>query len=125
LINLDQFFERFVDSRDIFNALLPLIEQSGPVEMRITKSQIAFVDEKPFAWVWIPGRYLQGKSAQLVLTFSFPEVDRSPRWKEITEVGMKFTHHLELSSNRDVDEEVRGWLERARQLNHPDAAFRF
>ena len=122
MIDLDQFFDGFVESRDIFNTLLSLIEQSGPVETKVTKSQIVFVDVKPFAWVWIPNRYLRGKNASLVLTFSFPEKDRSPRWKEITEVRGKFTHHLELFSGGDVDDEVRGWLERARQSNHPDAA---
>jgi hypothetical protein len=121
-LTLDQFFEGFPESRAIFDLLLAVIEDTGPYQTKITKSQIAFTDGKPFAWVWIPGRYLKGKTAPLVLTFSFPEKDRSPRWKEITEVRGKFTHHLELSSGGDVDDEVLGWLERARQSNHPGAA---
>jgi hypothetical protein len=56
----------------------------------------------------------------LVLTFSFPEADRSPRWKEVTQVRGKFMHHLELFSSGGVDDEVRDWLKRARQLNQSD-----
>jgi hypothetical protein len=121
-LTLDQFFEGFPESRSIFDLLLAVIEDMGPYQTKITKSQIAFADGKPFAWAWIPGRYLKWKTAPLVLTFSFPEKDRSPRWKEITEVRGKFTHHLEMFSGGDVDDEVRGWLERARQSNHPDTA---
>jgi hypothetical protein len=121
-LTIEQFFEGFPESRKIFNSLKSMIDATGPSQVKITKSQIAFVNVKPFAWAWIPGRYLRGKTAPLVLTFSFPEKDRSPRWKEITEVRGKFTHHLELFSSRDVDDEVRGWLEHARQSDHPDAA---
>lgn len=119
---MDQFFEDFPESRAIFDYLLAVIDDTGPYQTKITKSQIVFTDGNPFCWVWIPGRYLQGKTAPLVLTFSFPEKDRSPCWKENTEVRGKFTHQLELFSGGDVDDEVRGWLERARQSSHPDAA---
>ena len=121
-LTLDQFFEGFPESRAIFDLLLAVIEDTGPYQMKITKSQIAFTDGKPFAWVWIPNRYLRGKTAPLVLTFSFPEKDLTPHWKEITQVRGKFTHHRELFSGGDVNDEVRGWLEQARQSNHSDAA---
>jgi hypothetical protein len=41
-------------------------------------------------------------------------VSESPRWKEIVEANPgRFTHHLELYSKDDVDEELRSWLQDA------------
>ncbi len=90
------------------------IENIGPAEIRVSKSQIAFRRRKAFAWVWMPGQYLKGKVAPLVLTLSFRRKDASPRWKEIVEPApSRFTHHLELYSTKEVDAEVRKWLEDA------------
>ena len=80
----------------------------------MTKSQIAFRRRKAFAWVWIPGKYLRGRTAPLVLTFVFRSRNASPRWKEIVEPAAgRFTHHLELYRTEDIDEEVLGWLREA------------
>jgi hypothetical protein len=47
----------------------------------------------------------------LVLTLSFRSREKSPRWKEIVEAASgRFTHHLELVTTADIDDEVRGWL---------------
>ena len=49
-----------------------------------------------------------------MLSLAFPARDGSPRWKQITEVTPgRFMHHLELRSEAEIDEEVRGWLRRA------------
>ena len=114
MLTVDEFFAGRDDSRQLFDALLPLIAESGPAEMRVTKSQIAFRRTKGFAWVWIPGQYLRGQSAPLVLSLSFPQRDPSPRWKEIVEPARgRCMHHLELHSVNDLDQEVKDWLQSA------------
>ncbi len=114
-MTLDEFFTGYDDSRALFEALREAIEVLGPAEIRVTKSQVAFYHKKAFAWTWVPDRYLHGKHAPLVLTLSFRYRDTSPRWKEIVEpYPGRFTHHLELYSPADVDDEVRGWLRAAR-----------
>ena len=80
-MTLDEFFAGHEDSRPIFEALRSAIDDLGPVEIRDTKSQVAFCREKVFAWAWTPDRYLHGKHAPLVLTLSFRYRDASPRWK--------------------------------------------
>jgi len=111
MITAEEFFKGYEDSRQIFERLRSAMEAIGPVELRVTKSQIAFRREKAFAWVWIPGKYLRGKTAPLVLTLFFRSRNASPRWKEIVEPAAgRFTHHLELYQIEDVDDEVRGWL---------------
>lgn len=119
----DEYFGGQDDARQIFEAVLGVIETLGPAEMRVSKSQIAFRCRRTFAWVWMPGRYLRGNVAPLVLTLAFKERDSSPRWKEIVEPAPgHFTHHLELYSPADVDAEVCRWLAKARadaNLNRP------
>jgi Domain of unknown function (DUF5655) len=55
-----------------------------------------------------------GWHAPLVLTLSLRRRDLSPRWREIVEPAPgRFTHHLELRSTADIDDEVRSWLQEA------------
>jgi hypothetical protein len=111
---LDEFFVGYDGSRPIFHALRAAIEAIGPVELRVSKSQIAFRRRVAFAWAWIPDKYLRGGHAPLVLSVSLRQRDDSPRWKEIVEPSPgRFMHHLELHSIADVDDEVRDWLAEA------------
>ena len=111
MTNLDEFFAGRGESRGIFEALRAVVEAIGPAELRVGKSQVSFRRRKAFAWVWMPGQYLGGKTAPLVLTLSLSSRDPSPRWKEIVEPRPgRFTHHLELYSIDDLDDQVRNWL---------------
>jgi hypothetical protein len=113
-MTLDEFFAGREQSRQIFDDLREMVDTVGTVELRVTKSQVAFYRRKAFAWAWIPDRYLHGLHAPLVLTFSFRKRDLSPRWKEIVEPAPgRFTHHLELHSPAEIDDEVRAWLQEA------------
>ena len=113
-MDLSEFFEGREESRQLFEVLFKEMEALGGVKIRVTKSQVAFYRQKTFAWTWIPSRYLRGKVAQLVLTISLRHHDPSPRWKEIVEpTPGRFTHHLELYSTDDIDDEVRAWMKEA------------
>ena len=113
-MTLEEYFEGREESRRIFGALRQAADGLDGIEIRVTKSQVAFCREKPFAWAWVPDRYLRGRHAPLVLTLAFARKDPSPRWKQIVEpAGGRFTHHLELHSEADIDDEVRAWLRRA------------
>ena len=113
-MDIDRFFTGKAQSRQLFDALQQTLKRIGPYELRVSKSQIAFHRQKAFAWVWMPGQYLRGNLAPLVLTLSFSHPDASPRWKEIVEpYPGRFTHHLELNSVADIDDQVRDWLKRA------------
>lgn len=112
---VDRFFTGYPQARAIFDSVLIAAQTLGPVTLRVTKSQVALIRERPFAWTWIPGMYLRGKAAlraaPLALSFSFPEPRLWPRWKEIYPAGNKrFTHHVELWTPEDVDDGIRGWL---------------
>jgi hypothetical protein len=110
----DEFFSGKALPKKLFAVVRREVDAIGETSIRTTKSQIAFRRRRNFAWVWMPSQYLKGKTAPLVLTVALPWRDESPRWKEIVEpVPGRFTHHLELNGPADIDEEVRGWLQKA------------
>ncbi len=114
--SLDEFFEGYPRSRKIFDRLQQVIADLGPSEIRVTRSQVAFRRRAAFAWAWVPAKYLHGEVAPLVLTHGRSHRDPSPRWKEIVKIAPgRLTHHLELWSSREVDAQVRGWLQEAWQ----------
>ena len=107
----DEFFADKTLPKELFFFFFCEVEAIGEAAVRVSKSQIAFRRRRNFAWVWMPGQYLKGRTAPLVLTLAFPRRDESPRWKEIVEpYPGRFTHHLELNAAADMDEEVRAWL---------------
>ena len=111
---LDEFFLGYEASRTLFEAVRQAVISIGICELRVTKSQIAFRCRKAFAWVWIPAKYLRGKTAPLVLTISLSDHNYSSRWKEVVEpYPNRFMHHLELFSVAEIDDEVCAWLREA------------
>ena len=113
-MTLDDFFAGRDESRLIFDTLRAADAAVGEAELRVTKSQVAFRRRRAFAWAWIPGTYLRVRHAPLVLTVSLRRRDSSTRWKEIIEPRPgRFTHHLELYTPSDIDDQVRTWLREA------------
>jgi Domain of unknown function (DUF5655) len=108
----DGFFEGHPKARPTFRAVKAAIQSVGAAEMRVSKSQIGFYHRKrAFASTWIPAQYLKGERPPLVLTVFLRRRDPSLRWKRIVEPKPgRFTHHIQLRSRDDGDDEVRRWL---------------
>ena len=122
-MDVEEFFANYPESKPIFDRVWTTAGSLGQIKAKVTKSQVALVRSRPFAWVWIPTMYLRRKAAPLVLTFSFGERRQWHRWKEIYQAAPhRCTHHLELWSPEEVDEEVREWLREAwdRSARGPD-----
>ena len=110
---IDAFFDGAPRSKALFGVIRRALAPLAP-RLRVTKSQIVFENERGFAWVWLPSRYLRGKRPPLVLSIALPRRDPSPRWKEVVEPRRgHFMHHLELTSPDAIDDEVIGWLSEA------------
>ena len=116
-MNPEEFFAGYPISYDFYEGVRQAIEAIGPAEIRVTKSQVAFWHRKPFARLWMPEQYLKREAAPLVLTLGFNLRNLSPRWKSVIEPAPGlFTHHLELYSAADIDDEVRQWLREAWEM---------
>ncbi|MGY4858807.1 DUF5655 domain-containing protein [Cryobacterium sp. AP23] len=114
-IPLEQYFEGSDPlARTLFDTVCAAVLSIGEAEVRVTKSQVAFRRDRSFAWTWLPGHYLSGAVAPLVLTIDLDRFDTSPRWKEVAEPTLNhFMHHLELRSVHDLDDEVVDCLREA------------
>jgi hypothetical protein len=90
------------------------IEALGPVEIRTSKSQVVFRRRRGFAWLWRPGQYLAGTTAEIVLSIALGRHDPSPRFKEVAHPSPRYwMHHLEVDDPEAIDAEVVGWLREA------------
>lgn len=91
-----------------------LAEAFDDVEVRTSRSQVAFRRRRGFAVLWRPGQYLENPGAEVVLSILLDRCDPSPRWKEVVHPAPgRWQHHLELHAPTDVDAEVRAWLHEA------------
>jgi Domain of unknown function (DUF5655) len=107
------FFGAAPQSARLHAAVTRAVARAGPARQRVSKSQVAFVRRRAFAWTWMPRQYLRA-GAPLVLTVALRRRDRSPRWKQVVEAAPgRFTHHLELRRLRDIDAAVVRWLAEA------------
>jgi hypothetical protein len=88
----------------------------GPFEVRTTKSQIAFRRTRGFAYLWLPGQYLENPAAEVVLSIALGRHDPSERFKEVVHPAARhWMHHLELHGPGEIDDEVVAWLREARE----------
>ncbi|WP_327189418.1 DUF5655 domain-containing protein [Streptomyces xinghaiensis] len=93
----------------VFERVRSLLEE--PVEVRVSKSQVAFRRRRGFAYLWVPGRYLRAPAAEVVLSIVLGRHDPSPRFKEVSHpTSRHWIHHLEVHSLDEIDDEVAGWL---------------
>ncbi len=85
-----------------------------PLDVRTSHSQVALRRRHGFAYVWPPGRYLARPGADVVLSIALGRRDPSPRFKEVVQVSSRhWMHHLEVRSERDIDDDVAAWLREA------------
>lgn len=106
----EQFFAGSSAGLEIFRAVRGAVDELGDVEVRVSKSQIAFRNRRGFAYVWRPAPYLNS-DVPAVLSIGLPERVESERFKEIVRPTRKtWMHHIEMWEPEDVDDDVHGWL---------------
>ena len=90
------------------------VRATGPVEVRVSRSQVALRRRRGFAYLWLPGQYLEKPAADVVLTIALGRHVQSPRFKEVAHPSAAvWMHHLEVQALSDLDDEVGTWLREA------------
>jgi hypothetical protein len=83
------------------------------MEVRVTKSQVAFRRRRGFAYLWRPGTYVKSV-VPVVLSLALPYEAASPRFKEVAHPSPGvWMHHLELLDSTQLDGEVVEWMRQA------------
>jgi hypothetical protein len=114
------FFAGCPEGIAVYSAVRRLLDELGPVEERVTRSHVAFVRGRGFAYLWRPGRWLRRPDAEVVLSFALDRPLTATRIKEVVHPAAKvWIHHVELHRAGDVDAEVAGWLAEAHRQAIP------
>lgn len=108
----EEFFADDPVGLAVHRRVLALLDE--PVEVRVSKSQVALRARTGFAWLWRPSTYVR-TDVPVVLSLALPAPVESPRWKEVVHPAPHtWMHHLEVREVAEVDDEVAGWLHAAR-----------
>lgn len=112
--DVEAFFEGHPDALAVYRSVRSMAEAIGSIDVRVTRSQVAFRRRRGFAYLWLPGRWLAKPAAEVVLSIALGRRDESPRFKQVVQPARDvWMHHLEVRASGEIDDEVRGWLEEA------------
>jgi hypothetical protein len=99
---------------EVYRAVRRTLEAIGPVEVRTTRTQIAFRRRRGFAFLWLPIPGVRRAGVVVVLSIALRGEVESSRWKEVAHPARStWMHHLEVRALADLDQEVEGWLRQA------------
>lgn len=109
-----EFFAGHPFASAVFENVRAIVDRLGPVDVRVSKSQVAFRLRRGFAYLWMPGQYLQQPTAEVVLSIALGRLEASSRFKEVAHPApAEWMHHLEIHQLGDLDDEVADWLREA------------
>ena len=110
---VDRFFESSPTAYGLYRAAERMATGMGPLEVRVSKSQVSFRRRRGFAFLWRPGSYVKS-TVPVVLSLALPYEAASPRFKQIAHPSPGiWMHHLELRDSGQLDAEVEHWLREA------------
>ncbi len=87
----------------------------GPVSVEPMKTQVSFGAGRKFAWVWLPQLWTSKRPENsITLTFDAGRRIDHERIAEAVEPRPgRWTHHVIIEKESDIDEDVRAWLREA------------
>lgn len=107
----EEFFAGHPAAFAVFDRVRSILDEAGPHQVRTSKSQVCFRRGRGFAFLWLPGRYLRGDVAEVVLSIAMDRPIVSARFKEVVQPAPgHWMHHLEVRDPGEIDDEVATWL---------------
>lgn len=109
-------------ARRLFDFVRQYIDSLGPVKTAVTKTQVSFGVETKFAWVWLPQLWTRKRPDEsITLTFGLRHrVDDARIAQAVEPRPRRWTHHVVIENESDLDERVRGWLREAYEVSRVD-----
>jgi predicted transport protein len=119
---LDDLFKDRPDNRKLYDVIERYIKSLGGVNVEVMKTQISFGAKTKFAWVWLPQMWTKKRPEKsVVLTFDVDHRVSDPRIVESVEPRPgRWTHHVVIEKEDDLDDVVKGWLREAHGLGQTD-----
>jgi len=107
----EHFAGKSDEIRAIYDRLIALAEKFGPVEQDPKKTSIHLNRKTAFAGVAV-------RKEHLILTIKSDRPIKSPRiFKSEQTSASRYHHEVKLAKLRDLDAELRAWLEEAYNLS--------
>lgn len=114
---VSRFFSDYPALLPLFSAVRDAIGATGPVAIKVSKTQIAFADGPQFAFVWLPQRVVKAPADALVLALGLGRRAKVPGVKTIAEAAPgRFTHHIPLATPADLTPAIRALIAEARDF---------
>ena len=112
---VEGLFEGRPEAFRLFQAVRTYIESIGPVEVAATKTQVSFSVKTRFAWVWLPQLWIQKRPENsITLAFDLDHEVKDTRMAAAMEPRPgRWTHHVLIDKEPDLDDKVKGWLRHA------------
>ena len=109
------FFNEYPQTVPLYAAFREALEaRVGPVELRVQKSQITYINPRVFGCVSLPRLKRDREEGRLLVTFGLGRRVDSPRIAIATEpYPGRWTHHVLVGSVEEIDGELLGWVEEA------------
>ena len=111
------FFNRMPDALPLYEALLRRMQaEIGEIQVKVQKTQISFYRRRMFGCVSFARVRRRADCPQrwFTLTFGLDRRVESPRIEAAAEpYPNRWTHHLLISGEEDIDGELMGWLRQA------------
>lgn len=109
------FFDGRPDALALYQALAEGLERVAPeASVKVQKSQISFYDGGLFAMASLPRRK---RDPGLVVSFGLGRREPSPRISAAVEpCPGRWTHHVPVTGEEQLDGELLGWLQEARDF---------
>ena len=116
---LEDLFKDRPRPLELFHHVEGFIESIGPVSMEVMKTQVSFGTKTKFAWVWLPQMWTKRRRDEsITLTFDLGRRIDDPRIAEAVEPRPgRWTHHVVVGKESELDESVRDWLREAYALS--------
>jgi len=115
------FFNDHMDALPLYERLEGLIlEQIPDVKIKVSKTQISFSNKRGFAFVsFNPCRRAKERpEVWMTITFGLSYRKDSPRIDAATEpYPNRWTHHVMVSSEEEIDGELMGWIREAAEFS--------
>jgi len=116
------FFENHSEELALYQHFLNAItDRFSDVTVKVQKTQISFACKYGFAYAWLPRKSMQkgqpGPCLGISFGLSYPL--NSPRIFQKSEpYPNRWTHHLLISSQDQIDEELMGWITLAHNFSN-------
>ena len=111
------FFDKMPEALPLYEAFeQKVLSELGSVNIKVQKTQISFSNKHNFAFVsLLPVRKKKERpEVYIVVTFGLDHQVISPRIDAASEpYPNRFTHHVLISEEAEIDEELMGWVKEA------------